>query len=51
MIIIYNEFFSSIEEAIAREKQLKKWKREWKEELVKKMNPALKDLFNEVVDM
>ena len=49
--LIYYEFYSSIEEAITREKQLKKWKREWKEELVRKMNPELRDLFNEVVDM
>jgi len=49
--LIYYESFTSIEEAIAREKQLKKWKREWKEELVRKLNPTLKDLFDEVEDL
>jgi putative endonuclease len=27
---VYYETFGRIEDAIAREKQLKKWKREWK---------------------
>ena len=49
--LIYYEFFESIEEAIYREKQLKKWKRVWKEELIMKLNPTMKDLFNEVEEM
>jgi len=49
--LIYFEFYTSIEEAIAGEKQLKKWKRAWKEELVRKLNPTLKDLFDEVEDL
>jgi putative endonuclease len=31
-------------DAIRREKQLKKWNREWKIELIKKKNPEIKDL-------
>ncbi|MBX9851901.1 MAG: GIY-YIG nuclease family protein [Cytophagaceae bacterium] len=46
--LIYYEFFEAIEEAIEREKQLKKWRREWKEDLIKKVNPTLKDLYNEI---
>ena len=46
--LIYYEVFPRIEEAIAREKQLKKWRRTWKEELVKKMNPTQRDLYDEV---
>jgi putative endonuclease len=38
-ILIYFESYASIEEAIAREKQLKNWKRIWKIELIKKVNP------------
>ena len=49
--IIYYEFYDRIEEAIAREKQLKKWKREWKDELIRKQNPGLLDLFEEVRDL
>jgi putative endonuclease len=44
--LIYYEFYDSIEDAIAREKQIKKWNRAWKEDLIKKFNPQLKDLFN-----
>lgn len=42
--LIYYEEFIDIEEAIYREKQLKKWRREWKMELIKKSNPDLLDL-------
>jgi putative endonuclease len=43
--LVYYETFGRVEEAIAREKQLKKWNRAWKEELIAKMNPEWKDLF------
>ena len=36
---------------IIREKQLKKWKREWKDDLIKSFNPNLKDLFTDVSEM
>lgn len=42
--LIYFEEFGDAEEAIHREKQLKKYKREWKENLVNSMNPDWKDL-------
>ena len=42
--LVYFEYSSDIEAAIAREKQLKNWKREWKNELVEKLNPEWKDL-------
>jgi len=32
-----------------REKQLKKWRREKKEELINKINPTWKDLYYEIV--
>ena len=49
--LVFYEFFESIEAAIEREKQLKKWKRAWKDELIKGFNPALKDLYDEVENM
>ena len=42
--LVYFEEFPEIEQAILREKQLKKWHREWKNQLVESMNPKWKDL-------
>ncbi len=42
--LVYFEEFERITDAIAREKQLKNWHREWKWNLVKSMNPTLNDL-------
>ena len=41
---VYAEEFEQIEEAIARKKQLKGWKRIQKNELVRAANPQWKDL-------
>ena len=45
--LVYFEQTSDINEAIKREKILKKWNREWKIELIKKQNPKFKDLSSE----
>ena len=42
--LIYFEEFIEIEQAIAREKQLKNWHKEWKLNLIRKLNPTLKTL-------
>jgi putative endonuclease len=42
-LLHFEEYFQ-INEAIAREKQLKNWQRKWKDELIKKENPDLKNL-------
>ena len=42
--LVYFEHTNSIEVAIAREKQLKNWKREWKNQLIEKHNPEWEDL-------
>ena len=47
--LIYYEVTGSIESAIAREKQLKNWRREKKEMLILKMNPKWKDLCPSIV--
>ena len=44
--LIYYEFYSTIEEAITREKELKKWRREKKENLINSTNPLWNDLSN-----
>jgi putative endonuclease len=46
--LLYFEHFDSITDAIAREKQLKNWHRDWKLNLIKGMNPELKDLSNDI---
>lgn len=43
--LVYFEIFSRIEDAKARENQLKNWKREWKDELILSRNPGKRDLF------
>jgi len=42
--LVYFERIQGIEQAIKREKQLKNWKRIWKFNLIKEINPELKDL-------
>jgi putative endonuclease len=46
--LVYYEFFGSIEEAIQREKQIKKYSRIKKIALIIKINPEWKDLVDEV---
>jgi len=46
--LVYYEFHDFIEEAILREKQMKKWNREWKSNLVRSYNPEMRDLYDEV---
>ena len=47
--LMYYEVHQNMYEAIQREKQIKKWKKEWKLNLIKSMNPGLKDLWNDVL--
>lgn len=47
-ICVYYEHFGYIEEAIAREKEIKKWRREKKNQLISAMNPDWIDLWNEI---
>ncbi len=46
--LIYFESFASIEEAIAREKQIKDYSRKKKEKLIFEMNPEWEDLSDEL---
>ena len=43
-ILVYNEKFMDISDAIIREKQIKKYKKEWKMNLIHSRNPEMKDL-------
>ncbi|WP_396602658.1 GIY-YIG nuclease family protein [Algibacter sp. R77976] len=42
--LVYFEEFEKGDEAVAREKSFKKWKREWKIDLIQNMNPIWGDL-------
>jgi putative endonuclease len=46
--LVYFEIIISITNAIKREKQLKNWKREWKDELINETNPNWNDLSEEI---
>jgi len=47
--LVWYEHFEGIVEAIAREKQLKKYKRAWKINLIERDNPEWEDLFPSLV--
>jgi putative endonuclease len=44
--LVWYEFHSDINEAIAREKGIKKWERRWKLELIERFNPEWADLYD-----
>jgi len=46
--LVWYEPQGSAEHAISREKQLKKWKRDWKVALIEKDNPSWRDLYEEL---
>ena len=46
--LVHIEGYSTIEEAIAREKALKKWRREWKIDLIERDNPDWNDVFDTI---
>ena len=45
--LVYYERFSDVYNAINREKQLKRWHRDWKINLIEKENKEWKDLFDD----
>jgi putative endonuclease len=47
-LLVYHEVHSSIEEAIKREKLIKKWRREIKYEAIAKENPFWHDLYDSI---
>ncbi|MBS0251091.1 MAG: GIY-YIG nuclease family protein [Proteobacteria bacterium] len=44
--LVYYELHETLDEAIAREKQLKEWRRTWKLRLIEQMNPEWRNLFD-----
>ncbi|WP_040726054.1 GIY-YIG nuclease family protein [Thiomicrorhabdus sp. Kp2] len=49
--LVYFEFHEEMSAAILREKQLKNWHREWKNNLILEMNPDWTDLWNQIVGL
>ncbi|MEA2878414.1 MAG: putative endonuclease [Hyphomicrobiales bacterium] len=47
--LVYYEIFDDPEPAIVREKRLKRWKRDWKIELIERDNPSWDDLYSELI--
>ena len=48
-ILVYFEQHEDIAQAIQREKNLKRWRRAWKIDLVEKENPTWRDLYETIV--
>ena len=49
-MLVYFIATESVEAAIRHEKQLKRWNRKWKLDLIEKTNPEWKDLSDEIYD-
>jgi putative endonuclease len=43
-MLVWYEAYPSIDDAIAQEKRIKRWRRSWKLELIERMNPEWTDL-------
>ncbi len=47
-MLVWYEEYGDIQEAIAREKSLKRWERAWKLKLIEDFNPEWRDLYEEL---
>ena len=47
--LVWYEIHETMESAITREKRLKKWRREWKINLIEAMNPLWIDLYGDIL--
>ena len=47
--LVYYEWFTDVNAAISKEKQLKDWQRKWKIELIEKDNPRWRDLYDDLI--
>jgi putative endonuclease len=46
--LVWHEIHETLEGAIAREKNIKKWNREWKLKLIERSNPLWQDLYGQL---
>ena len=47
--LVYYEPYTDVRDALTREKRLKKWKRQWKINLIESTNPDWKDLYPQII--
>jgi len=47
--LVYFEQYDDYDATLQREKQIKEWKRKWKLELIEKVNPLWRDLYEETL--
>ena len=47
--LVWYEMHGTMEEAITREKRIKKWNRDWKVRLIEDRNPYWHDLWGEII--
>lgn len=47
--LVYYELHENMLAAITREKQIKKWRRDWKIKLIIAFNPEWRDLYTEII--
>jgi putative endonuclease len=48
-MLVYYELHGDMVSAITREKQIKKWNRAWKLELIEEQNPDWQDLWEQII--
>ncbi len=49
--LVWYEAHQSAETALTREKQIKKWNRSWKLELIEERNPRWSDLYKDLINV
>ena len=47
-ILVWYEIHKTMESAIQREKNIKKWRRAWKLELIERINPDWRDMYDKL---
>jgi len=47
--LVYFERHEDADEALLREKRIKRWKRTWKIQLIEEQNPGWRDLYEDIV--
>jgi putative endonuclease len=47
-MLVWYEQHDTSEEALKRERQIKEWNRAWKLQLIERVNPAWRDLYNDI---